>query len=222
MLNHSVFSVETYVGGIVPPGLLKQYGRLRYDCFAVDDPYVCMNHQNRTELDHFDELPTTMYLMVISKQAGHPKKLVSAVRLIPTVEAYDLEQPSWSYLTNHFALPKANNVVEGSRWVGKSSRTYEGKLSTALLMLQLYQCAIEHEFNQLLGVVALKSQEWFEKRNTNLQASEVRHQTATDGEILITTINIDKFFLESARAIMLESMEFWSMAHTVVATRKSA
>jgi hypothetical protein len=48
--------------------------------------------------------------------------------------------------------------VEGSRWVGKSSRTYEGALSTALLMLQLHQLAQEHGFQQLIGVIAAKSE----------------------------------------------------------------
>src|SRR6478609_7582781 len=112
MLNHSVFTVDTYAGNQIPPSLLKQYGKLRYACFAVDDPYVRMNHHDRTELDHFDQLPTTLHLVVTSKQPNRPKKLVSAVRLISTVEDYDLEQPSWGYLTAKLDLPKANNVVE--------------------------------------------------------------------------------------------------------------
>jgi N-acyl-L-homoserine lactone synthetase len=219
MRNQSVFTVDIYTGNLVPPALLKQFGRLRYDCFDVNDPYVLMNHQDKTELDGFDRLPTTLHLMVTSKQPRQAKKLVSAVRLIPTTEEYDLEQPSWSYLTDRVQLPKAGNIVEGSRWVGKSSRTYEGTISTALLMLQLYQLSRDKGFDQLIGVIAAKSETWLNKRQAGNLSSASRYSTERDGEILVTTINLDQQFLNSARQLMLQSMEFWSVSQIAVAAR---
>jgi N-acyl-L-homoserine lactone synthetase len=222
MLNRAMFTVETYAGHHVPASLLKQYGQLRYQCFDTDDPYVRMDHQNGLELDHFDKRPTTIYIMVICHQSGLSDKLISAVRLIPTTEPYDLEQPSWSYLTDYFPLPKSTKVLEGSRWVGKSSRTPEGTLSTALLMLQIYQLAQRHGVEQLIGVIASKGQNWLQKRKTKADPSSVRHQTERDGEILISTINIDADFLASAKMMMLESMEYWSATHTHFAVADSA
>lgn len=208
MLNHSVFTIDTYNGNQIPAALLKQYGKLRYTCFAPDDPYVQMNHQDKTELDHFDTKPTTLHILVTSKQPKHPKKLVSAIRLIPTTEDYDLEQPSWGYLTDNIALPKQTHIVEGSRWVGKSSRTYEGALSTALLMLQLYQVAHERGFHQLIGVIAAKSEAWLNKRNTDVHAASHRHSAERDGDILVTTMALDQQFVNAAKNMMLQSMDF--------------
>lgn len=219
MINHSIFTVDTYTGSQIPPSLLKQYGRLRYACFAVDDPYVRMNHHDRTELDHFDHLPTTLHLLVTSKQPGQSKKLVSAVRLIPTVQDYDLEQPSWEYLTAKIDLPKARNVVEGSRWVGKSSRTYEGALSTALLMLHLYQLAQEKGFDQLIGVIASKSETWLNKRHAGIQPAASRHHTERDGEILVTTLALNRLFVDGAKNLLLDSMEFGYVKEIAVAKR---
>jgi N-acyl-L-homoserine lactone synthetase len=208
MLNHSVFTIDTYTGTQIPAALLKQFGRLRYACFAQDDPYVQMNHQDKIELDHFDTRPTTLHVLVTSKQPKRPKQLVSAIRLIPTVEDYDLEQPSWGYLTQNLTLPKAADVVEGSRWVGKSSRTYEGALSTALLMLQLHQLAQEHGFQQLIGVIAAKSEAWLNKRQTDVYAASHRHNTERDGDILVTTMALDQQFFSAAKNLMLQSMDF--------------
>ncbi|HQQ62530.1 MAG TPA: acyl-homoserine-lactone synthase [Pseudomonadales bacterium] len=217
MKNHSLFTVDVFAGNSIPPALLKQYGKLRYKCFDPNDPYLKMDHDRMIELDHFDTRPSTIHIMVTSKRARSPKQLVSAVRLIPTLEEYDLEQPSWSYLTGSITLPKSSEVMEGSRWVGKSSRTYEGTLSTALLMLQLYQLSREKNFDRIIGVIAEKSEQWLEKREANASAGSTRHFTGRDGNIMVSHINIDRSFLEASRRMMLSSMEEWSITHTAVA-----
>lgn len=222
MRNHAVFTVETYAGNTINHQLLRQYGRLRYPCFAKDDPYVRLNHKEGTELDHFDRLPSTRHILVCKKEPGSPAVLTSAVRLIPTVADYDLEQPSWSYLTAKMSLPKASHVVEGSRWVGKSSRTYEGTLSTALLMLQLCQMSREEGFTEMIGVVAAKGEAWLHKRQARSTGGSARHATERDGEILVTTIAIDDAFHSVARQMMMQSMDFWTVSGVTVANHRAA
>lgn len=222
MQNQAIFTVETFTGNTINPALLKQYGRLRYQCFAKDDPYVQMNHTDRTELDHFDTRPETRHILVSKKEPGRPRALVSAVRLIPTLQPYDLEQPSWSYLTSELDLPKADNVVEGSRWVGKSSRHYEGTLSTALLMLQLYQLSREQGFDRMIGVIAAKGEAWLRKRQAGSTHVTSRYVNDRDGEIMVTEIALDSHFLTAARQMMMQSMDTWSVSEIAVAATNVA
>lgn len=219
MQTASIFSVQSYTGTTIPDALLRQYGKLRYQCFEPDDPYLKMDQDQKIELDHFDGYPSTIYIMVTSKEHGKQTRLVSAVRLIPTIEPYDLEQPSWSYLTNSITLPKDQSIYEGSRWVGKSSRTYEGMLSTALLMLQISQLAQDLQFNQILGVVAAKGEAWINKRHAGNQKTGVRFPTKKDGEILITTLDVNQEFTHSAKTMMLQAMDFFSVSEIAVSAK---
>lgn len=222
MHDQAVFTVEVYPGDSLSPALLKQYGKLRYQCFAHDDPYVNMNHREKTELDHFDTRATTWHVIVCKKAPRRAKSLVSAVRLIPTTEPYDLQQPSWSYLTDSIQLPRQANVVEGSRWVGKSSRTYEGTLSTALLMLKLYQLSREQGFDQMIGVIAAKGEAWLRKREAGETTVESRHLTQRDGEIMVTRMALDEYFLSAARQMMLQSLDFCSVSEISVSSKNVA
>src|SRR5690606_15023551 len=131
---------HVYTPKTVPSELMKQYGQLRYKCFKPEDPYVNLDHQQLVEFDRFDECHDTIYIMVVADQTKSFKQsqLMSAMRLRPTLTDYELEMDSYRYLTNDIALPKEAGIYEGSRWVGRSSRTTEGKLSTAMLITKLF------------------------------------------------------------------------------------
>ena len=217
MKNHALFTVDVFHGGNVPGPLLKQYAQLRYACFDREDPYVKMDHEKSMELDQFDSLPSTLYVMVTSKKPRCKKQLVSAVRLIPTLQSYDLEQPSWAYLTQHLVLPKSAQVVEGSRWVGKSSRTYEGAIASALLMLQLYQFSQERGYLKMIGVVTEKGEAWLARREANASRDGVLYAIPGDVRIMVSVIDFDTQFLAASRQLMLDSMMHWSVSHTAVA-----
>jgi N-acyl-L-homoserine lactone synthetase len=217
MKSHALFTVDVYRGDSVPMPMLMQYGRLRYDCFDEDDPFVNMDSKRRVELDHFDQRPSTLHVMVMSKRPRRQKQLVSAVRLIPTTEDYDLEQSTWGYLTNNMALPKSPSIMEGSRWVGRSSRTYEGTLSSALLMLQLYQLSKEMAFDNVLGVITEKGEQWLERRQANAERDGAAYTIQGDTRIVVSALDIDAGFLAAARRLMLDSMTHWSVSHMAVA-----
>jgi len=72
---------------------------------------------------------------------------MSAMRLRPTLVDYELEMSSYRYLTDGITLPKESSIYEGSRWVGRSSRSTEGMLSTAMLVTKLFHLATENVFS---------------------------------------------------------------------------
>lgn len=187
--------------------LKLQYGRLRYPCFSADDPYVRLDHQRSLELDHFDQRPDTTYLMVTADGGRQPARLVSAVRLIPTLADYELEMDSYRYLTAGIDLPKAADTVEGSRWVGRSSRSQEGMISTGLLMLSLHQWARRQGVQQLIGTISTKSEQWLARRATAHDRHSAAYYSARDDlTILVSRIDLDQRFLEAGKALLVNGL----------------
>ncbi len=216
-MSNSLFSVDVYNKSSLPASILKQYGALRYKCFLPDDPYVNMDNIRKVEFDHFDQQDTTIYIMVTLKKKNHPTELVSAVRLIPTTGDYELEMDSYRYLTGGVELPKSPDIYESNRWVGKSSRTYLGQMSTALLMMRMYQLSLEMGFSELIGTITTKGEEWLQKRESATdRASDTYHVEEEDIDILVSRIPMDETFASTGKQLMVDAMQSVSIQHLSV------
>lgn len=204
-MSHAQLVTHIYTPSTVPPSLLKQYGQLRYKCFKPEDPYVTLNHQEETELDHFDQDPTTLYIMVVAVQVTSPgqAQLMSAVRLRPTLADYELEMDSYRYLTDGITLPKEASVYEGSRWVGRSSRSTEGMLSTAMLVTKLFHLATEMSFREIIGTISTLSENWMAKRQASTRRdSDLYHSERDKLDILVSRIQVNEDFLGMANLLL--------------------
>ena len=126
----STIRIHHYNGDEVKENLMRQYGHERWKCFDPDDPYVNMDNQRQLEFDQFDYLASTRYILITVEQPNREEKLVCGMRLIPTLEAYDLEQPSWNYLTLGREPIKSGGIIETGRWVGQSRKSQYGELYT--------------------------------------------------------------------------------------------
>ena len=160
------YDTHVYTYNSLPADLLLQYGKLRYRSFKPDDPYVNLDHINKTEFDRFDKgLSDPIYIMITADDgpAGN-LRLVSAMRFISCDAEYDLEHPSWSYLTEGVELPKSPSICETTRWVGKSSNTTEGMISTGLLNMATVNLAKSQGWTQTLGSPAEAGANWLRKR----------------------------------------------------------
>lgn len=205
MMSHAQLVTHVYTPATVPFTLLKQYGQLRYKCFKAEDPYVNLDHQEQTELDHFDQDANTLYIMVVAVQISSPghAQLMSAVRLRPTLLNYELEMDSYHYLTNNITLPKEAEVYEGSRWVGRSSRSTEGMLSTAMLVTKLFHLATEMSFREIIGTISTLSENWMAKRQAATRRhSELYHSERDKLDILVSRIQINEDFLGMANLLL--------------------
>jgi N-acyl-L-homoserine lactone synthetase len=184
---------------------------MRYRCFSKDDPYVALNHQQRTEFDHFDMDHQTLYVVVYQNSLRDGLQLMSAVRLRPTMAAYELEMPSYLYLTRGIQLPKAHEVYEGSRWVGQSSRTPEGMLSTAMMMSKLYRISALLGFKEIIGTISTLSENWLGKRAaTTERKSELFHSERDRLDIMVSRIKVDESFSEIAHQLLASSLKNFS------------
>lgn len=204
-MSHAQLVTHIYTPTTVPFTLLKQYGQLRYKCFKPEDPYVTLDHQEETELDHFDQDSSTLYIMVVAVQVASPGQvqLMSAVRLRPTLAAYELEMDSYRYLTDGVTLPKEAGVYEGSRWVGRSSRSTEGMLSTAMLVTKLFHLATEMSFREIIGTISTLSENWMAKRQATAQRhSELYHSERDKLDILVSRIQVNEEFLGMANLLL--------------------
>lgn len=204
-MSHAQLVTHIYTPATVPLPLLKQYGQLRYKCFKTEDPYVDLNHEDKTELDHFDQDASTLYIMVVAVGVASPgqAELMSAVRLRPTLMNYELEMDSYRYLTDGITLPKEAGVYEGSRWVGRSSRSTEGMLSTAMLVTKLFHLAIEMSFHEIVGTISTLSENWMAKRQATTQRhSDLYHSERDKLDILVSRIQINEDFLGMANLLL--------------------
>ena len=216
-MSNSLFSVDVYTQQTLPSAYLNQYGALRYKCFLPDDPNVNMDNKRKIELDHFDKEETTLYIMVTLKKKNQPTELISAVRLIPTMVDYELEMASYRYLTHNVELPKSPKIYEANRWVGKSSRTYLGQMSTALLMMRLYQLSLEKGFEELIGTVTTKGEEWLQKRDSATdRASDIYHVEQENIDILVSRFPMDEAFAATGKQLMVEAMQSVSITNLSV------
>ncbi|MCB1614502.1 MAG: hypothetical protein KDI30_00670 [Pseudomonadales bacterium] len=224
-MKHSyTLEASLYTPATLPADLRLQYGHLRYQCFEEDDPNLNMDRINKVEFDHFDHAPDTRYILVTQKHPDFsPPTLVSAVRLIPTTGHYELEMDSYRYLTQGVALPKSPLIWEGNRWVGKSSHTALGKLSTGLLLLKLFQLSQQFGFNQLIGTITTKGEAWLGKRNASLQRnSDIYTVERENIDILISLIDINADLLRTAKTLLMDSIDTFAIANIALETREAA
>lgn len=226
MNTSSSFKTSVFSPSNVPSSLLRQYGMLRYQCFTQDDPYVNLDHVQKTEFDHFDRDEHTQYIMIYMEDAQKQQDLVSAVRIRPTLADYELEMPSYLYLTRNTNLPKDATVYEGSRWVGKSSRTAEGMLSTAMLVSKLYYLSRELSFNELIGTISTLSESWLSKRSAQTERrTSTYHSNRDKLDIMVSRIRMDETFLGVANTLLqqaLMELTFEEVMITRPATKKAA
>lgn len=204
-MSQAQLVTHVYTPATIPSTLLKQYGQLRYKCFKPEDPYVNLNHHDRTELDHFDQDSHTLYIMIVAVHVSSPGQiqLMSAVRLRPTLLDYELEMDSYRYLTDSITLPKKADVYEGSRWVGRSSRSTEGMLSTAMLVTKLFHLATEISFREIIGTISTLSENWMSKRQATAQRhSELYHSERDKLDILVSRIQVNEDFLGMANLLL--------------------
>lgn len=195
------YECHIYSATQTPADLKQQYFNLRYQCFEPNDPNLNMDTINKIEHDKFDKVPITTYIMVIEKKQDKIE-LMSAVRWIPTTEEYELQQASYNYLTKNTELPASHQICEGSRWVGKSSRTKEGQQTTSLLMKTLCHDANRRGFNKMIGVIADISGAWMNKRSThNVQKGEKFYSDRDSTNLSITTISLDESFIATAERL---------------------
>lgn len=193
MINSSSFKTQIFTAVSAPIDLKRQYGQLRYPCFSNSDPFVNQDHIEKTEFDRFDQCESTIYIMVTQADAlTGTERLISAVRLMSTANDYDLAAPSWGYLTDGIALPKTSDTFDGSRWVGRSSRTLEGMASTGLLVMAIVNVAKERGFKQLIGATNALAAEWFASRDVDIEIlSEPYYSERDNAYLIVATYPVD-------------------------------
>lgn len=202
-MNYSQLGTYVYTAANIPQTLLVQYGRLRYRCFDPNDPNVNMSHWDKTELDHFDRDPNTLYVMVVARQAGGSEQLISALRLRPTLVDYELEMESYRYLTEGVPLPKDAQIYEGSRWVGQSSRSTEGMLSTAMLLTRVFHLSKELAFQEIIGTISTLSENWMSRRQMDAQRESTLYHSSRDKlDIMVSRIPVNEDFLAMANILL--------------------
>lgn len=203
MANGTLYECQVLPATQTPFPLKMQYAKLRYDCFQKDDPNLVLDHENGAELDCFDEQSTTLYIMITARNKKNQEpQLICAVRLLPTLQSYELEQPSYKYLTQGTGLPKSAHIFESSRWVGRSSRTTAGKIAGGLLIMELARTARELGAHQLIGVITTTTEEFIEKRNSEAKRASAAVKTERDvDKIMITKIDIDDKFYEMGKTM---------------------
>lgn len=217
-MNYSSFCTSVFTPDTTPRSLAHQYGALRYKCFSKDDPYVALDHHSQTEFDHFDRDESTRYIMVYTTLAGQPNELMSAVRIRPTLLDYELEMPSYLYLTEGVSLPKDPALYEGSRWVGKSSRTSLGMLSTAMLVSRLYHLSHELAFSEIIGTISTLSENWLSKRTAKTEReSDTYHSERDKLDIMVSRIRIDEKFLDMANMLLMSTLRDFNLEQVMVA-----
>lgn len=210
-MSNKHYSVIINSAKNIAPHLMANFGRLRYKCFEPDDPNVNMDHSRRIELDHFDRMEDTTYIMVVATENGQ-QELVSGMRLRPTTADYELEMDSYRYLTDGVALPKTTTIMEGSRWVGRSSRTPEGMLSTGMLMNALYRYCRALGVTDIIGTISTKSEAWLGKREAQAQRSSNPYYSLRDDlTIMISNIKLDETFLSAANNLFSQGISHFEV-----------
>lgn len=195
------YETYTYAHKTLPHDLLLQYGRLRYNSFSNDDPYVNLDHKNKTEFDIFDDGVSDPFYVMVTADDGPSgsQRLVSAMRFIGCDKYYDIEQPSWSYLTDGVELPKSPEICESSRWVGKSSNTREGLISSGLLNMATMDLAAEQGWLKTLGAPAEAGSNWLKKRGATVEHLGKPHYSEHDDyTIQLTLVGLDEIYFKLA------------------------
>ena len=208
----STLSVTNYLSSEAPEKLLLQYGQMRYRCFSPDDPNVSMDNQRQVEFDQFDINGDTRYIMITATDSAGNEKLVSAMRFIPTLSHYDLEQDSYRYLTAGCELPKCKDIIETSRWVGESTRTANGELILGLMNRETCMWGRANGYRAILGVVNMRFEDWFLSRNITIKRCSPLHEMAEGGTIAMVQIELDDSFLAAANQQIVNAISSQSLS----------
>ena len=185
------YKTHVYTHYSLPADILQQYGEERYKCFQPDDPYVNLDHKNKTEFDKFDAgVSSPLYLVVTADDGpGHGSRLVTCSRFISTMEEYDLEADSWSYMTNGIQLPKAPHICENTRLVTKSSNTLEGMIANGLMIMKMCELCRSYGYTRVLGVTPVVGVEWVQKRGGNIETIGTPYHSERDQYPLIIAMS---------------------------------
>ena len=187
-----------------PDKLKRQFGQYRYKTFKPNDPYAHLNHSDKTEFDKFDEMPTTIYVMAVS-ESDCDQELLVGTRILPTISEYELESPSWSYITNTIfqgrKLPKSAFVWESMRWAGVSLKRNERKIGDGLAMMGLYQAGLDYGFTEIFGVTTTRARKFMDRMGYTNYSITPLVNTGRDGDTLEINFQVlDDSFLRIATA----------------------
>ena len=210
------YNTHVYTYKSLPNDLLMQYGKMRYGSFQPDDPNVTwMDHKNKIELDRFDEgLSEPLYLMVTANDGPKGRsRLVTGMRFIGCDKEYDLEHSSWSYLTDGVNLPKSPNIVETTRWVGKSSNSEEGMVTTGLLNMRMVELGKEMGWTKTIGSPTEMGSNWCRKRGAKvIHLGQPWYSPREKANIQLTIIDIDEFYFKMGFEMLQEGMGLRSIS----------
>lgn len=185
-----------------PANLKKEFGEARYRVFNKDDPYANLNHEDKTEFDAYDERDTTLYIFAVVEVGGDQSLLVG-VRALPTLFGYELENKSWSYMTDEIfdghELPKSPTIFESMRWVGVSMKRNDRKIGDGLAMMGLHQAGKDYGFTEIFGVTTTRAQKFMDREGYTNYSITPLIDTGRDGDTLEINYQVlDEAFLRIA------------------------
>lgn len=209
----STITVTNYRGSNVPEDLMLQYGKMRYQCFSPDDPNVNMDNERKIELDHFDRSENMNYIMITEEEYNaESPRLLSAMRVLPTLNHYELEENSYRYLTDGCDLPKSNKIIETSRWVGKSTRTATGELMLGLINRETCMWGRANGYRTIIGVIDIRFENWFRSRDISIRRCSKPYQIKEGGRIIMIQIDLDDTYLSVANSQIVNAISTLSLS----------
>lgn len=188
------FRINNFSGTEVPDDLLTQFGQLRYKCFDPDDPNVNMNKDSKIELDHFDRSEHLRYFFITRFDNKGDERLACGMRLIPTLYDYELEMPSYNYLTQNKVLPKSSDIVEAGRWVGLKYNTPAGQVLAGLLNRELYHWASKQGVNAYVGVITTHHEAFFMDAGVSIERLTAPRQLNNGQSIVAIQTRLDSLY----------------------------
>lgn len=124
MTNLSDFKSYIRPATETPINLKQQFLRLRYDCGIKGDP-ICFDHKNKLDIDRFDEMDTTIYIITTEK-VNSKEHVITGARIMPTIIDYEFEAPIWHDRIGNYPLPKSPDIYSGGRWVNRYIVNHQG------------------------------------------------------------------------------------------------
>lgn len=195
----------TFSATATPSDLKRQYGQLRYKDFRPDDPFLTFDHVNKTEFDDYDDMDSTLLLLATMSE-GFSSSLVAGARILPTTEPYDIEEPSWHYLTNGIQLPKSPNTWVCGRWTSIAENSVHRQICNSLIMLEIHRASIEHGFDSYFGVTTKRGYEWFEKVGITARMGSPEYFTGRENDTIhLVTVDVNERYAEVAHNKHIEA-----------------
>lgn len=211
----TVYKSHIYAASSTPIELKMQYGRLRYKQFSDGDAFVSLDHSSRVEFDEFDDMPTTLYLFAVAEDEPH-SRLITGVRLMPTVVDYDMEMDCWKHLLVGIDLAKEPHIYAGGRWYGASHKTAEGRLGGGMLLQEMYTASQSFGFTMVHSFALSPCTNWMKKKNLANREAGMTYDVRPDGRKLSlneTPINAQMYELgikqyrDALKEVDVESLE---------------